>query len=226
MRRCIVQTQARLRKALRATTVVVTVLPLLVGSSLAGPGAGKSDFVEFKSPAGELPTLREFNVAGYQGAILPNGRLITPAGGEVNVDAPKPFGMALSTDGKALATINSGASRFSVTLIRNPADPNPQATRIDVNATFLGVTFSQDGSRLFASGGENGNSWVGDTAAAKIIGSVNLNGPSHPLDRPLSVVDNPAQRFKGTFPGQIALTSDGNHLYVVDQGGFSVYVVD
>jgi DNA-binding beta-propeller fold protein YncE len=221
-----VQTQAILRKALRATTVVAAVLPLLVGSSLAGPGAGDSDFVEFKAPAGELPTLREFNIGGYRGAILPNGRLITPAGGEVNVDAPKPFGMALSPDGTTLATINSGASRFSVTLIRNPANPNPQATRVDVNATFLGVAFSQDGSRFFASGGENGNIWVGDTAAAKIIGSVNLNGPSHPLDHPLSVVNNPAQRFKGTFPGHMALTSDGHYLYVVDQGSFSVYVVD
>src|SRR5262249_46236255 len=161
-----------LRKIVRATTLVTLVLPLWVGSSRAGKSAKDSDFTEFQAPAGELPTLREFNIDGYKGAILPNGRFITPAGAEVNVDAPKPFGMALSADGKTLATINSGASRFSVTLVRNPADPNPQATRIDVNATFLGVVFSQGGSRFFASGGENGNIWVGDTASAKIIGSI------------------------------------------------------
>jgi len=221
-----VQSQSLLRIAVGATTMIVMVLPLLVGRSLAEQSAGDSDFVEFKAPAGELPTLREFTIDGYRGAILPNGRFITPAGTEVNVDAPKPFGMALSADGQTLATINSGASRFSVTLVRNPADPNPQATRINVNATFLGVAFSQDGSRFFASGGENGNIWVGDTASAKIIGSVNLNGPSHPLDHPLNMVDNPKQRFKGTFPGQMVLTSDGHYLYVVDQGSFSVYVID
>jgi DNA-binding beta-propeller fold protein YncE len=206
--------------------MVAMMLGLLAGSSLAGQNGGDSDFVDFKAPAGELPTLREINIEGYRGAILPNGRLITPAGAEVNVDAPKPFGMALSADGKTLATINSGASRFSVTLIRNPSDLNPQATRIDLNATFLGVTFSLDGSRFFASGGENGNIWVGDTASGKIIGSVNLNGPSHPLDRPLNVVNNPAQRFKGAFPGYMALTGDGRYLYVVDQGGFSVHIID
>ena len=50
-------------------------------------------------------------------AILPNGRLVTPAGVEVNVQAPKPFGLALSPDGRMLATLNSGAAPFSLTLI-------------------------------------------------------------------------------------------------------------
>jgi len=163
---------------------------------------------------------------GRAGAILPNGRFVSPAGIDVSVGAPKPFGLALSPDGDTAATINSGASRFSVTLVRNVGGATPTATRIDLDATFMGVVFSPDGSRFYASGGENGNIWVGDTATGRIIGSVNLNGASHPLGSPLSATAGPSQRFKGTFPGNMALTRDGRYLYVVDQGAFALHAID
>jgi DNA-binding beta-propeller fold protein YncE len=79
---------------------------------------------------------------------------------------------------------------------------------------------------VYLSGGENGNIWIGDTAAGRILGSVNLNGAAHPLDRPLDVVATPQLRFKGAFPGNMALTHDGRFLYVVDQGSFQVHVID
>ena len=125
-----------------------------------------------------------------------------------------------------LATLNSGAAPFSLTLISGLASATPTVTRIDVNASFMGVTFSNDSRRVYLSGGENGNIWVGDTALGKIIGSVNLNGPAHPLDRPLDVVATPALRFKGAFPGNMVLSRNGRLLYVVDQGGFNVHVID
>jgi DNA-binding beta-propeller fold protein YncE len=79
---------------------------------------------------------------------------------------------------------------------------------------------------VYLSGGENGNIWVADALAGRIIGSVNLNGPTHPLDRPLAVVATPTLHFKGAFPGNMALTNDGRYLYVVDQGSFQVHVLD
>src|SRR5262249_50279390 len=118
-----------------------------------------------------------------------------------------------------LATINSGAVRFSVTLINGIRTATPVVQRIPVNATFMGIVFGPAG-RFYASGGENGNIWVGDTNSAKIIGSVNLNGPTHPLPALLDVTINPPGRFKGAFLGRMALTDSGNFLYVVDQGGF------
>ncbi len=182
--------------------------------------------IYYKAPAGDLPTTRQYKIDGYQGAILPNGRFITPLGMEVNVGAPKPFGMALSPDGNTLATINSGTSPFSVSLIRGIQSSTAQVSRIDLNATFLGATFSPDSSRFYVSGGENGNIWVGDTVQGKIIGSVNLNGPSHSLGNPLDIVTGPKQSFKGAFPGNMALSSDGLYLYVVDQASFQVYAID
>ena len=216
----------------RLSAVSLAIASVLASTSFStfadsgGEEGRASRFTSYQAPAGDLPTTREVMVDGVRAAVLPNGRLLTPAGVEVSVDAPKPFGMALSPDGQTLATINSGASRFSVTLLRNLAAATPSMQRVDINATFMGVVFSPDSKRFYVAGGENGNIWIGDTAQARIIGSVNLNGATHPLDRPLHVTDNPKQRFKGSFPGNMALSLDGRWLYVVDQGAFQVHVID
>jgi DNA-binding beta-propeller fold protein YncE len=192
-----------------------------------GDGDGGPNRISaFSAPAGDRPTARDIFVDGLRGAILPNGRLVTPAGVEVSVGAPKPFGLSLSPDGSSVATINSGATNFSVTLIRNALSGAPQAQRVDINSTFMGVAFSPDGSRFYASGGEEGNIWVGDAVKGKVIGSVNLNGAAHPLEKPLPVNANPAKAFKGAFPGNLALTQDGRFLYVVDQASFQVFTIE
>lgn len=218
----------RLKRAAITTLISTTLITSAVSINAEDDrrGAAATDFAQFRAPAGELPATRETFIDGYRAAVLPSGRLVTPAGVEVDVEAPKPFGMALSPDGRVLATVNSGASRFSVSLIRNLASPAPAMQRVDVNATFLGVAFSPDGKHFYVGGGENGNVWVGDTAAGRIVGSVNLNGAAKPLDRPLNVTRNPAQRFKGAFPGQLAVSRDGRHVYVVDQASFQVHVID
>jgi DNA-binding beta-propeller fold protein YncE len=188
--------------------------------------ARASEFLRFSAPAGNRPATTNTTIDGLSAAILPNGRFVTPAGTEISVQAPKPFGLALAPSGDMLATLNSGSAPFSLTLISQIGSAAPVAKRIDVNATFMGVTFSPNSARVYLSGGENGNIWIGDTAGGTIIGSVNLNGPAHPMDRPLNVVTTPVRRFKGAFPGNMALTSSGRYLYVVDQGGFQVHVID
>jgi hypothetical protein len=66
------------------------------------------------APAGKLARPRHVSLDGRDAAILPNGRRLTPAGREIPLDAPKPYGLALSPDGRTLATINSGTSHFSL----------------------------------------------------------------------------------------------------------------
>ena len=56
----------------------------------------------------------------------------------MNVQAPKPFGLALSPDGRMLATLNSGAAPFSLTLIGQLNSRTPTVKRIDVNASRRG----------------------------------------------------------------------------------------
>ena len=210
---------------------VVALGVLASGARIIGADRGSSlergsDFLRFSAPAGTRPATANTVIDGVSAAVLPNGRLVTPAGTEVSVRAPKPFGLALSPDGTMLATLNSGAAPFSLTLISQLSSATPAVKRIDVNASFMGVTFSADSRRVFLSGGENGNIWVGDVTLGKIIGSVNLNDLAHPLDRPLSVVATPARRFKGAFPGNMVLSQNGRFLYVVDQGAFNVDVID
>jgi DNA-binding beta-propeller fold protein YncE len=215
----------------KALVTLTCALMVLVGAWVIAASRGESegrlsDFLKFSAPAGDRPATTDTVIDGVRAAILPNGRLVTPAGIEVNVQAPKPFGLALSPDGQMLATLNSGAAPFSLTLISGLAGTAPIARRIDVNASFLGVTFSPDSTRVYLSGGENGNIWIADAVAGKIIGSVNLNGPDQPADRPLSVTATPARRFKGTFPAHMALTGNGRYLFVVDQGAFQLHVID
>jgi len=215
----------------KTVAALVSGLMLLVGVWLFAAPHGEvdgrsSDFLQFSAPAGNRPASTDTTVDGVKAAILPNGRLVTPAGVEVNVQAPKPFGLALSPDGQMLATLNSGAGPFSLTLISQLNSATPAVRRINVDATFMGVTFSPDSRRVYLSGGENGNLWVADAVAGQIIGSINLNGAAHPLDRPLAVTAPPQLRFKGAFPGNMVLTGNGRYLYVVDQGSFQVFIVD
>src|SRR5215831_17144037 len=214
-------------KVLTALTSVAIVAIGAWATAARGASQGSiSDFLKFSAPAGDRPATTNTIIDGVSAAVLPNGRLVTPAGTEVNVQAPKPFGMALSPDGRILATLNSGAGPFSLTLITQLTSPAPAVKRIDLNASFMGVTFSPDSRRIYLSGGENGNLWIADADAGQIIGSVNLNGATHPLDRPLSVVPTPRLHFKGAYPGNMALTSSGRFLFVVDQAGFKVHVID
>ena len=185
-----------------------------------------SDAIHFSAPAGDRPTTRHVLIDGVDAAVLPSGRIVTPAGIEVNVRAPKPYGLALAPDGETVATVNSGVGPFSVTLVKNLRTPAPTITRIDVSSTFMGITFSADSARFYASGGENGMIWVGATGAARIIGSVNLNGEGHAFGAPMDPTRNPVGRFKGTYPGNLALDTTGRYLYVVDQGSFDLFVID
>jgi DNA-binding beta-propeller fold protein YncE len=196
------------------------------GSATAAPVVVPEDAHFFTPPARDLPASRDTVIDGNHVAVLPNGRFITPAGIEVPLDAPKPFTLDVSRDGKTAITVNSGSSRFSVSLIRNLDTANPVAVRIPLDATFLGVVLSPDGKRFYVSGGDNSVVLVGDVAAGRIIASVNLNGSAHPITAPFDVTHRPGGRFKGAFPGAMALSTDGRWLYVVDQAAFAVHAID
>jgi hypothetical protein len=221
-------TRTHTRNGAAIATALLAIVPLtrFLAARDHEPHAGESRAIFLSAPAGVRPAMRHTTIDGSDGAVLPNGRLLTPAGIEIGVNAPKPYGLALSPSGRVLATTNSGASRFSITLVRQWTTPTPTVTQIPVNATFMGIVFSADGTRFFASGGENGNLWIGDTNANQVVGSINLNGAAHPLTAPLNVTTNPPGRFKGAYPGNITLDRSGRFLFAVDQGSFDVFVID
>jgi hypothetical protein len=84
----------------KSKVALITGLVVLVGAwVVAAPHGGSegrfSDFLRFSAPAGDRPATTDTVIDGVRAAVLPNGRLVTPAGTEVNVQAPKPFGLAL-----------------------------------------------------------------------------------------------------------------------------------
>lgn len=213
----------------------LTLLLAACGSSepVETTAAAGDPLAQLRSPAGVQTALRSVPIDGVDGAILPSGRYLTPAGIEISVEAPKPMGLALSPDGSTLLSVNNmgvqpqGVFPFSATLIRN-AGGDATTTRIALDATYMGAVFAADGARFYVSGGDNGNVWVGDTASGTIVGSVNLSGRGYELPRPLLPADPTliVRAPLGAYPGNMAISADGRHLYVVDQAAFKLHVID
>ena len=118
------------------------------------------------------------------------------------MDAPKPFGLALSPEGQRARHHQQRRVRFSVTLIRNLASPTPSAKRVDLNATFMGVVFSPTARASTRRAARTATSGSATRRRGTIIGSVNLNGPAHPLDRPLHVGEHAGPPLQGRLPRQ------------------------
>ena len=95
--------------------ILVFIGAFLIVKPLYFTTAGRTPLpVELSAPAGDRPT--HIDPAGE--TVLPNGRLITPAGVQVVVE-PHPYGMALSPDGKMLVTANVGTWPYSLSIIRS-----------------------------------------------------------------------------------------------------------
>lgn len=186
----------------------------------------------YRAPAGTLKAATHTLIDGLSGAVLPNGRFVTPAGTEYNTQGGKPFEFAISPDGVWAVTVNSGGSiavntaqsSASISLI-GPLDGAATVDNLALQTAFMGAVFAPDGARFYVAGGDGGLVWVGDTATQSIVGSVNLNSREHPLARPMPPTATGAFTG-GAFAARMALSSDGGRLYVLDQAGFAVHAID
>ena len=81
---------------------------------------------------------------------MPNGWKLTPVGSKIRL-GDLPLNLAVSPDSKYAAVTNNGQSVQSVMLI----DVQKQALSdsVGIPASFLGLAFNSDGSKLYASGG-------------------------------------------------------------------------
>jgi sugar lactone lactonase YvrE len=192
--------------------------------NLPGP-ISSSKASQYCAPAGESVSMMNTTLDGKSGAVLPNGRHVTPAGNlELEVGAAKPFEVAVSPDENYAVTVNSG-SPASITFIGPLNSGTATATNTPLRTVFMGAVFSQDSKRFYLGGGDSGLVWVGDTASRSVVGSVNLNGDTHKLTRPMP--RNGANgAFTGAFVTRLALTQDGKTLYALDQAGFAVHRID
>jgi YVTN family beta-propeller protein len=208
-------------KMRRAFAVRLSLFVLLVASSpfwvSAQQGAAPRRTL-LQAPAGKRPV----RIVPAGETILPNGRLITPLGKQVQV-APHPYGLALSPDGKTLVTANSGTSPFSFSIITGLASPEPQVVQVppgsksadaDPDSVFLGVAIAADNRTLYLSEGNNGRVGIFDLITRQRLGSLSLDGTFQ------------GKTLSNSLPGELKLSPDGRRLFVLDLAHFRMVVVD
>jgi len=151
-------------------------------------------------------------------SVLPNGRLLTPAGRQIPT-APHPFGMSLSADGSVLVTVNGGVVPFSLTVIRNPESDNPQVLQIPAKSetdkrrlpsAFLGAAVDTARGLVYASGGDSGVVAVFSLATGARVLAIDLSTTQYP----------------DAFTTDLALSPDGRFLYALDLAHYRLVVID
>jgi YVTN family beta-propeller protein len=141
-------------------------------------------------------------------AVVTYGWQVTPAGTQVGL-GEKPFGAALSPDGRYLAVSNDGTHTQTLSLL----DVRTRAVvqRIDYarpEALFIGLVWSSDGSKLYAAAGGNDKIRVYGRSGGRLTEQAPIKLPA------------------GSFPAGIALSADGTRLYAADNGSGGLAVVD
>jgi DNA-binding beta-propeller fold protein YncE len=154
--------------------------------------------------------------------VIPNGRLVTPAGKSIVV-APHPYGLTLSPDGSTVVTANSGTSPLSITIIRNILSENPEVQQIPpgpatdrgvLASVFMGLAVSKDNSVVYVAGGQENKVYIFDIQTGERKGFIDCSFVSDSVD------------YSHGYIGDLVLSKDGKKLYAVDQIGFRMVISD
>jgi YVTN family beta-propeller protein len=182
----------------------------------------------------DVPDTERVGMAGENRTVLPVNQVLVPAGRQIPLPGLRPQALALSPDGRLLAV----SGKTSELLIIDPAHgtiaqrvtlpsedqnipvPEPSSSNIldpdqRGQLSYTGLVFSPDGSRIYLS---NVNGSI------KVF-SVSNDGtvtPSHSI--PLPPADAP--RRKNEIPAGLALSADGQTLYVCANLSNRLLVID
>lgn len=153
--------------------------------------------------------------AGPQGngtSVTPNGWLVTPAGQQLDLTdqvywADRPDGQALSPDGRTLLISSGGQSMVTLEVV----DTATRGVRQTIpysspEALFLGVLWSPDGKRAFASAGGNNKVRTYSFDGQQLHEGASIQVPG--------------------FPAGLAMSNDGGTLLVAENTGDSLGIVD
>lgn len=154
--------------------------------------------------------------------ILPNGRIVNPYGNTLRL-APHPYGLTLSPDGSVAITANSGTKPFSLSIVRDLLSDAPQVQQVPegaandedlLGAVFMGLAVSPDHRELYVSGGQENQVYVFDLATGARLDSI---------DGSYFIA---GEKETDGYLGDMVLSQDGQRLYVVDQIGFRLLIID
>jgi YVTN family beta-propeller protein len=155
-------------------------------------------------------------------SVIPNGRLISPAGKCFTV-APHPYGLALSKDGNIAITANSGTNPISISILRNLNSGHPDIQQVPPSAAgdkgvlesvFMGLAISPDNKLVYVAGGQANKIYIFDIATGEGKGSINCSSNDNSND------------YRHGYIGDMIMSRDGKYLYAVDQIGFRLIVID
>ncbi len=140
---------------------------------------------------------------------LPNGWSLTPTGRSVDLD-DLPLNLVVSPSRKYLAVTNNGQSTQSIMLIEAKTEKIIDSTK--VAKAYLGLAFSDDETRLYASGGNDNKILVYKIENQKLV-------PDEPivLGKPWPVKISPTG---------LCVDDAKNRLYVVTKEDSSLYICD
>lgn len=144
---------------------------------------------------------------------LPTGAVLDPVA-PTHAVGNFPLAMVASPDGKQLVLLLNGYRQQAVQVLDRSTGAILQT--IDQKAAFIGLTFSPDGNTLFASGGNDDAVYVyrwenGHATADGLI-----------VIRTKKVAKDPG----AAYPAGIACSPDGRYLYVAENIGDALSVID
>jgi YVTN family beta-propeller protein len=168
---------------------------------------------DYRAPAGTRPAMRR---PGAE-SVLPGGRLILPLGRHYHTGAG-PFGLAVSPEGKTVATANLGPRRYSITVLHkddrrwrvNHHEPrNSDTGREAWRGVSIGIAFHSE-KDLYVAEGDSGRVLLLDARSGRIRRVFDLNQGG----------------FRDSYTGDLALDRARGLLYVLDQANFRLVILD
>ena len=143
---------------------------------------------------------------------LATGVRLDPAGEAIDLGS-MPIGMALAPDGEHLAVVLSGWREQGVQIVDLKARKVTQT--IEQSAAFYGVAFSPDGAHLYVSGGNDDSIFVYAWRAGAAA-----------LERKIVLGKQKEDKTGSRYPSGIAVSKNGRYLYVAENVGDALAVVD
>jgi DNA-binding beta-propeller fold protein YncE len=145
-------------------------------------------------------------------SLLPTGVHLDPVGAKINA-GNMPLAMILSPDGAHLIVSLGGWREQGIQVIDLASQQVTQTLKQD--GAFFGLAFSADGRTLYASGGNE-----------DAIYSYDWNGKSATLRGRLELAKKDPTKMGTRYPAGLASSRNGKFLYVAENIGDALAVVD
>ncbi|OAT82341.1 bifunctional YncE family protein/alkaline phosphatase family protein [Desulfotomaculum copahuensis] len=145
-----------------------------------------------------------------------NGWAITPAGEQVKL-GDRPYGMAISPDGKTILVSNDGQSTQSLMVVDRATGKVVQSIEYKKpEALYIGVVFSPDGKKAYASAGNNNKIRIYDVQGQQLTESGSIVFPA---------TDDQGKKVN-YFPAGLTISPDGQTLYVANNLNDSMSIIN